>query len=162
MSSSFFFTRLEDKHCLVRVPPYFTIHHNIQCRNQNGKIGKLDPDRNEYVVSDGEKKCSLGLTGMQIFYLLNSSWQMARFSETIRETKIKQRLEPRRERESLFAIAKNQRIRHDHQAPFLPWPRSKRSTMTFFLELDFKRWHEAKTSCHMVNIPWTPKILTYS
>ena len=51
---------------------------------------------------------------------------------------------------------------------FLPWYWSKGLAMTFrhpfgllllFL-LEIKRWHEAKTSCHMHNIHWTPNIFT--
>ena len=49
---------------------------------------------------------------------------------------------------SIFAMAMIRRIGHDHQAPFFFW--------------DFKRWHEAKTSCHMIIIPRTPQIFTDS
>ena len=50
----------------------------------------------------------------------------------------------------LFPMAKIRRIGHDHQAPFI------------LLLGRIKRWHEAKTSCHMNNIPRTPKIFTDS
>ena len=80
--------------------------------------------------------------------------------------------------ESLFAMAQIRRIGHDHQAPFLPWPRSEGSAMTirhpfchgpdpqdrpwpsvtlFLVLLGFQAWHEAKTSCHTNNIPLTPQ-----
>ena len=54
---------------------------------------------------------------------------------------------------SVFAMAKIHRIGHAHQAPFF---------MLLGLGLDFKRWHKAKTSCHMINIPRTPNIFTDS
>ena len=50
----------------------------------------------------------------------------------------------------LFPMAKIRRIGHDHQAPFI------------LLLGRIKRWHEAKTSCHMNNIPRTPNIFTDS
>ena len=35
-----------------------------------------------------------------------------------------------------------------------PWPSRT------LLVLQIKRWHKAKTGCHMINEPWTPKALT--
>ena len=51
----------------------------------------------------------------------------------------------------LFAMAKIWRIGHDHQAPFF-----------LFLFSGIKRWHKAKVSCHMINIPWNTKIFVDS
>ena len=55
-----------------------------------------------------------------------------------------------------FAMAKIRRIGHDHQLP------SFSLLVVVVVVLGFQAWHEAKTSCHMHNTPWTPNIFTYS
>ena len=64
---------------------------------------------------------------------------------------------------SLFAMAKIQRNGHDHQAPFLVWPRFVELAMTIrhlFRLLTYQTVTQGKTNYHMANISQTPNIFT--